>query len=471
MGQGDGVRSGRRAGRAVGVAVLAVALVAQGAQTAGAVTAGAVTAGAVTTGPTGAEASSAPGGPGLPSPADVRAWLRGRPLPPGLAERLLRRLPAVRAVDLGLGADSSSAQEVTDSGWVLGTARFPAPERDYVERVFRWRQGVGAEYFPDDADLLTAHGVSERGDVAISRGSWRGGVMEAVLWRADGTVEQITPPGVRAYAADVNRHGDVVGHMLDPVDGWHAFLWRDGVLHDIGVIGPEGEVLQVNDRRDVLARRGLNTGATVWRDGVWTDLTPTGYGLDLDEKGNVLGVVGVLGPWAERTVVWERKGREMRALDVGLRALRSGVLGKDTVAGVLPPDDTTTWYEQGRALLAQRRGVTELPGRADADAATTVTAVSDLGVAVGYEHAGDGGSPQALAWVLGYPVELGDVPGSTAETRWSQALDVNARGLVVGAADTGAGRTWPGPRSQAVVWNLVPTPPRPTPPRPQHPHP
>lgn len=92
------------------------------------------------------------------------------------------------------------------------------------------------------------------------------------------------------------------------------------------------------------------------------------------------------------------------------------------------------------------------------DEATIVTGVNDLGVVVGYEDLEiGGGNPRAVAWVLGQPVQLADVRGDEPAVRWSQAYDVNARGLVVGTAEVGSGLGWEMTRGQAVVWDLLPT--------------
>jgi probable HAF family extracellular repeat protein len=120
--------------------------------------------------------------------------------------------------------------------------------------------------------------------------------------------------GLESWAADINDAGEVVGRSsTGPViDDWwafRAFLWRDGVMHDLGALpGDEYScALAINASSDVVgwSRAGFFTGSTcavLWRDGVAIDLNATlppgsGWTLSLAADINASGVIIGSGTW------------------------------------------------------------------------------------------------------------------------------------------------------------------------------
>lgn len=43
--------------------------------------------------------------------------------------------------------------------------------------------------------------------------------------------------GASSVAFDVNDKGEVVGFSRVPTGEAHAFLWKDGVMYDLGTLG------------------------------------------------------------------------------------------------------------------------------------------------------------------------------------------------------------------------------------------
>jgi probable HAF family extracellular repeat protein len=76
--------------------------------------------------------------------------------------------------------------------------------------------------------------------------------------------------GDTSYAFGINDRGDVVGMSQRASGELSAFLWRDGVMTDLGVAtgGPGSIATVVNDRGDVLGLRyddgGFSPYAVLW---------------------------------------------------------------------------------------------------------------------------------------------------------------------------------------------------------------
>jgi probable HAF family extracellular repeat protein len=103
------------------------------------------------------------------------------------------------------------------------------------------------------------------------------GCFHAALWREAIPVDLGvlgTPPSMSfatSYATDVNNLGDVVGSSMTgapppgSISNLHAFLWTDGVMLDLGVLGtrtfqlPDGSFKTLDnssDRRERSQTRG-----------------------------------------------------------------------------------------------------------------------------------------------------------------------------------------------------------------------
>lgn len=125
----------------------------------------------------------------------------------------------------------------------------------------------------------------------------------AVLWDADGTPHDLTPPGavgVLSIATAINNRGDVAVNSLMPDGTVHAFLRSNGVYQDLGSF-PEGAIAtvvpccnNVNDRGQIVGfsiDASFNQRALLWEradqapadlntlipaDSPWFVLTPGG---------------------------------------------------------------------------------------------------------------------------------------------------------------------------------------------------
>lgn len=119
----------------------------------------------------------------------------------------------------------------------------------------------------------------------------------AYVWR-DGVMTDLGTLGGRSTVAwDINHRGQVVGSSQAPSMEGHAFLWEDGVMTDLGSLGPYGaDALDINDRGQVVGEfvtASAHSGAFLWQDGVMTDLGTLGGDYAraeaINERGQVVG--------------------------------------------------------------------------------------------------------------------------------------------------------------------------------------
>src|SRR5688572_7873416 len=100
-------------------------------------------------------------------------------------------------------------------------------------------------------------------------------------------------------ALAINNRGEIAGYATAAVPGGgfaqHGFLWRDGVMQDIGT--PPGSTMstaeELNDRGTVLAGDGLG-GSFLWRDGEWERLTFGGFVNDINKFEAMTGAYAPL---------------------------------------------------------------------------------------------------------------------------------------------------------------------------------
>jgi len=139
--------------------------------------------------------------------------------------------------------------------------------------------------------------VNDCGQVLVMSWPPSASYTRAYVWR-DGVMTDLGTLGGRSTVVwDINNRGQVVGSSLTPSMAGHAFTWQDGVMTDIGSPGPHGaDALDINDRGQVVGEfvtASAHSGAFLWQDGVMTDLGTLGGDYAraeaINERGQVVG--------------------------------------------------------------------------------------------------------------------------------------------------------------------------------------
>ena len=247
-------------------------------------------------------------------------------------------------------------------------------------------------------------GINESTQVVGSYTVCAIGSDEAFLW--DGGPEVITlerPPGVgRAWAADINDAGLIVGTMACTGMGDRAFLHGGAQFIDLGTLrgGNLSRALAINSHEQIVGVWGNNVvgnpglAAFLWQDGVMLDLnpdlgTPDSEALDINDAGQVVGWMGTSKVADAHAFLWQ---------DGAVTDL--GVLPGGFAAGAAAIDNL------GRVVGWSKEPLGKFPFATSRAFLWQGTEMIDLGTLPGFEHASatdinDAGQIVGVAWGVG----------------------------------------------------------------------
>jgi probable HAF family extracellular repeat protein len=144
---------------------------------------------------------------------------------------------------------------------------------------------------------------------------WQNGVMRdlGVFGRTNEPCTAETPCA-RGEAMDINSQGDVVGYSEDSAMIRRPFIWRNGVLTDLGVFpGRPAMARLINDRGMVAGDN--DTLAFVWENGTLTTFSLGGFTrvTAMNQRGDVAGT-SFASDGRQHAFVW----KDGRLIDLGI---------------------------------------------------------------------------------------------------------------------------------------------------------
>ncbi|MER7168150.1 hypothetical protein ABT336_19035 [Micromonospora sp. NPDC000207] len=203
-----------------------------------------------------------------------------------------------RVTRLGALAGVSAAYSLNDRNVVVGFTEGPMA----ADNTFVWRNGEmswvqsnniywGSPAFVNNWEDIVVQYDDAWSPVCVCYGGrWHKGELTLL-----GTL------GARSYnePADVNNRREIVGysHTADRVE--RAYLWRDGVIRDLGTLGgPSGRAVAISDLGEIIGHADTADGQRrpfLWRNGRMLDLTTLGLRatdqvVDINIRGQIVGL-------------------------------------------------------------------------------------------------------------------------------------------------------------------------------------
>ncbi|SCG40810.1 hypothetical protein OG423_25840 [Micromonospora zamorensis] len=189
------------------------------------------------------------------------------------------------------GGNGSLPRDVNERGEVVGFCQSAV----HAARPCLWRQGRPRDLGTlDERGTGTALAVNDKGEVVGDNQTFiRGGLTRAFLWRR-GVLTDLGGVGDRS-ATGINNHSQVIGVHYSS-NGQRAFLWQRGTLTDLGTLGGNETVpADINERGQIVGTSTTADGvqhAFLWQRGRMIDLgTPSGISgaLAINDHGQVVG--------------------------------------------------------------------------------------------------------------------------------------------------------------------------------------
>ena len=252
--------------------------------------------------------------------------------------------------------------------------------------------------------------------------------------------------GLSAQAADINDDGHVVGYASSATAGGHAFVWRDGVMTDLGTLtgGTSSAAGGINRLGQIVgsSNLGLNTPgqATLWDNGQIINLTPGSNGSSATAINSYRQVVGTFSNavpfmWqnGELTILPHLGGGGGWASDINDAAMIVGSSSSTESSQLLGPLPRAVLWQKDSQGVFRATNLGVLPGTDESGA----TAINSAGQIVGSSGHTDPDTyevtSQAFLYSGGTMTPL-NVPSPEA-----YAGDINDSGVIVGSMRAAGG--------------------------------
>lgn len=216
--------------------------------------------------------------------------------------------------------------------------------------------------------------------------------------------------GASSYAVASNDRGAVIERSQIGEDVWHAFLWQDGTISDLGgTFWPT----DINNRGQIVGSRDDAPGGWVWSGGRFSRAGDLSSAKAIDDRGEVLGQRPAADDGPDRPALWSHR----RTWDVLLDDVADLNDRRQVAGGRLVGDGfhASVWQpEQGARDL----------GAAAFNRSNTYR-INERGEVIGWIFT-DSQQERAVMWRGERRIDLGTLGGDA-----SHAVAINDSGVVL----------------------------------------
>jgi probable HAF family extracellular repeat protein len=349
----------------------------------------------------------------------------------------------------------------------------------FVNHAFKWEHGdvTNLSALPGGDNCSVATSINDHGEIA---GTSENGEFDpvlgltelrAVVWK-DGTIDDLGTLGGNYSTGDgINKWGQVVGAALNAVPDpfsylefgiagspngtqTRAYLWENGVMHDLNTLGgPDAVALFINERGQVAGFSYTNSTANpivqpfqpgmptihpfAWtREGGMRDLGSLGGTVGyvncecggFNNRGQFVGVSTLPGDLDAHPFLWDGD----KLIDLFADSIGGNPLIASDIDDAGEVVGTAIFPKRPVGAFLWKDGVAVDLGTVDGDGCSLARAINSRGQVVGQSFACDESTLHSFLWENGSIVDLNKLIPRDSNLELVDPMSINDRGEIAG---------------------------------------